>query len=205
MFDIDACLIDSAPNLILTLDRAVSTPAADIIRSICARCWVCQAIALDDLFRCRTGEHTLELWSEYYAAVAVRPMSFLTESCRCLPRSSDAGLPLGVATSQGRGFYEEHFHKYGINHFSISRFARTTWKTRSPPPIRFSLRQGTFGDQPRRDIVSGRRALRYGVRARCRRKGRACGLGYGGSDDSGGLLSRAPAGRAADHRHESID
>ena len=117
MFDIDACLIDSAPNLILTLDRAVADTGGghhppEYLRKMLGL----PGSALDDLFTLPDWELTLRTWSEYYAPLAgenkpfagIRPL---------LSAIKNAELPIGVATSQGRALFEEHFHKYGIAHY----------------------------------------------------------------------------------------
>jgi HAD superfamily hydrolase (TIGR01549 family) len=117
MFDIDACLIDSAPNLILTLDRAVADTGGgrhspEYLRKMLGL----PASALDDLFTLPDWEHTLRTWSEYYAPLAGENKPF--EGIRpLLAAIKGAGLPLGVATSQGRALFEEHFHKYGLAHY----------------------------------------------------------------------------------------
>jgi len=117
MFDIDACLIDSAPNLIETLDRAVFDtggghhPPEYLRKMLGLPCY-----ALGDLFDLPDWEHTLRTWSEYYAPVAAdnKPFDGIVPLLTAIKR---AGLPLGVATSQGRALYEDHFHKYGLAEF----------------------------------------------------------------------------------------
>ncbi len=117
MFDIDACLIDSAPNLILTLDRAVfdtggGRHAPDYLRKMLGL----PSSALDDLFTLPDWQLTLRKWSEYYAPLAAenKPFDGVFDLLTAL---RGAGLPLGVATSQGRRLYREHFHKYGLSQF----------------------------------------------------------------------------------------
>ena len=117
MFDIDACLIDSAPNLILTLERAISDTGGgshppEYIRKMLGL----PASCLDELFELPDWKHTLRTWSEYYAPLAPenKPFDGIVE---LLTAIHDAGIPLGVATSQGRELYEDHFHKYGLSHF----------------------------------------------------------------------------------------
>lgn len=117
MFDIDACLIDSAPNLILTLDRAVfdtggGRHAPDYLRKMLGL----PSNALNDLFTLPDWEHTLRTWSDYYAPLAAENKPFDgIESL--LAAIYGAGLPIGVATSQGRALYLEHFHKYGLKDY----------------------------------------------------------------------------------------
>ena len=65
MFDIDACLIDSAPNLILTLDRAVfdtggGRHSPEYLRKMLGL----PSYALDELFTLPDWQHTLRVWSE---------------------------------------------------------------------------------------------------------------------------------------------
>ncbi|NLI52985.1 MAG: HAD-IA family hydrolase [Clostridiales bacterium] len=114
MFDIDACLIDSAPNLILSLDRALADtgggryPEADL-RKMLGR----PGHALGEMFDLPDWRRTLEVWSDYYAPLAAlnKPFDGIE---RLLAAIRSAGLSLGVATLQGRELYLEHFHKYGL-------------------------------------------------------------------------------------------
>lgn len=117
MFDIDACLIDSAPNLILTLDRAVADTGGghhspEHLRKMLGL----PSYALDDLFTLPDWKETLRAWSDYYAPVAGDNKPF-DGIVKLLSVIKNAGLPLGVATSQGRELYEDHFHKYGLAHY----------------------------------------------------------------------------------------
>ena len=117
MFDIDACLIDSAPNLIETLDRAVfDTGGGHHPPEYLRKMLGLPGYALGDLFDLPDWEHTLRTWSEYYAPLAVenKPFDGIVPLLSAIKR---AGLPLGVATSQGRALYEDHFHKYGLAEF----------------------------------------------------------------------------------------
>ena len=117
MFDIDACLIDSAPNLIATLDRAVfDTGGGHHPPEYLRKMLGLPGYALDDLFDLPDWELTLRTWSEYYAPLAVenKPFDGIKPLLAAIHR---AGLPLGVATSQGRTLYEDHFHKYGLAHY----------------------------------------------------------------------------------------
>ena len=117
MFDIDACLIDSAPNLILTLDRAVfDTGGGHHDERYLRQMLGLPGSALNDLFDLPDWEHTLRTWSEYYAPLAVenKPFAGIEPLLAAIKR---AGLPLGVATSQGRELYQEHFHKSGLAHY----------------------------------------------------------------------------------------
>ena len=117
MFDIDACLIDSAPNLILTLERAVADTGGghhppEYLRKMLGL----PSSALDDLFTLPDWELTLRTWSKYYAPLAGENKPF--EGIHTLLSAiQNAGLPLGVATSQGRDLFEDHFHKYGLAHY----------------------------------------------------------------------------------------
>ncbi len=117
MFDIDACLIDSAPNLILTLDRAVADTGGghhspEHLRKMLGL----PGYALGDLFDLPDWELTLRTWSDYYAPVAAENKPF-DGIYTLLSTIKNAGLPLGVATSQGRELFEDHFHKYGLAHY----------------------------------------------------------------------------------------
>ena len=117
MFDIDACLIDSAPNLILTLDRAVADTGGghhspEHLRKMLGL----PSYALDDLFTLPDWKETLRAWSDYYAPVAGDNKPF-DGIVTLLSAIKNTGLPLGVATSQGRELYEDHFHKYGLAHY----------------------------------------------------------------------------------------
>lgn len=117
MFDIDACLIDSAPNLIVTLDRAVfDTGGGHHPPEYLRKMLGLPGYALNDLFDLPDWKHTLRTWSEYYAPLAVenKPFSGIVPLLTAIKR---AGLPLGVATSQNRSLYEDHFHKYGLAGF----------------------------------------------------------------------------------------
>ena len=117
MFDIDACLIDSAPNLIATLDRAlIDTGGGHHPEEYLRKMLGLPGSALDELFTLPDWAHTLRVWSDYYATVADtnRPFEGIVP---LLAAIKAAGLPLGVATSQGRALYLEHFHKYGIAPF----------------------------------------------------------------------------------------
>ncbi|MEZ4509320.1 MAG: HAD-IA family hydrolase [Eubacteriales bacterium] len=114
MFDIDACLIDSAPNLIETLDRAVfDTGGGHHPQEYLRKMLGLPGYALADLFDLPDWKHTLQTWSDYYALVANenKPFDGIETLLSAIKR---AGLPLGVATSQGRELYEFHFHKYGL-------------------------------------------------------------------------------------------
>lgn len=117
MFDIDACLIDSGPNLITTLDRALADTGGgrhpeEYLRKMLGL----PGESLNELFDLPDWKQTLRTWSAYYAEVAGanRPFSGIEELLRSI---RDAGLPLGVATSQRRKLYMQHFHKYGIEPF----------------------------------------------------------------------------------------
>ena len=117
MFDIDACLIDSAPNLITTLDRALADTGGgrhpeEYLRKMLGL----PGYSLDELFDLPDWKQTLRVWSAYYAEVVgtSRPFPDIEELLRSL---RDAGLPLGVATSQGRSFYKRHFPSFGIESF----------------------------------------------------------------------------------------
>jgi HAD superfamily hydrolase (TIGR01509 family) len=117
MFDIDACLIDSAPNLILTLDRAlIDTGGGHHPDEYLRKMLGLPSYALDELFDLPDWKRTLQVWSDYYADVAQTNRLF--DGVEDLLGSiKSAGLRLGVATSQGRALYEEHFHKYGVEHY----------------------------------------------------------------------------------------
>ena len=114
IFDIDACLIDSAPNLIETLDRAVfDTGGGHHPPEYLRKMLGLPSDALDDLFDLPDWEHTLRLWSEYYAPVALSSLPF--DGIEPLLKAiKSAGLPLSVATGQSRAFYLEHFDRYDI-------------------------------------------------------------------------------------------
>ncbi len=117
MFDIDACLIDSAPNLIETLDRAVfDTGGGHHPPEYLRKMLGLPGYALADLFDLPDWKHTLQTWSDYYALVANenKPFDGIETLLSAIKR---AGLPLGVATSQGRELYLDHFHKYGLIDF----------------------------------------------------------------------------------------
>ena len=117
MFDIDACLIDSAPNLIVTLDRAVfDTGGGHHLLEYLRKMLGLPGYALGELFDLPDWERTLRTWSEYYAPLAVenKPFAGIEPLLATIQR---AGLPLGVATSQGHDLYREHFHKYGLAHY----------------------------------------------------------------------------------------
>ena len=117
MFDIDACLIDSAPNLIETLDRAVfDTGGGRHPQEYLRKMLGLPGYALGELFDLPDWELTLRTWSDYYAPVAAdnKPFDGIVTLLSAIKR---AGLPLGVATSQGRELYEDHFHKYGLVEF----------------------------------------------------------------------------------------
>ncbi|MEN6634395.1 MAG: HAD-IA family hydrolase [Clostridiaceae bacterium] len=117
MFDIDACLIDSAPNLILTLDRAVfDTGGGHHPPEYLRKMLGLPGYALQELFDLPDWERTLRTWSEYYAPLAVenKPFDGIEPLLAAIHR---AELPLGVATSQGRALYVDHFHKYGLAHY----------------------------------------------------------------------------------------
>jgi HAD superfamily hydrolase (TIGR01509 family) len=117
MFDIDACLIDSAPNLILTLDRAVfDTGGGHHDESYLRQMLGLPGYALNDMFTLPDWQLTLRKWSDYYAPLAVENKPF-EGIATLLAAIKNAGLPLGVATSQGRALYLEHFHKYGLAHY----------------------------------------------------------------------------------------
>ncbi len=117
VFDIDACLIDSAPNLIATLDRALMDTGGKHHDEVYLRKMLgLPGSALDDLFDLPDWERTLRVWSDYYAPLAETNMPF-EGITQLLSAIKTAGLPLGVATSQGRVLYLEHFHKYGLMHF----------------------------------------------------------------------------------------
>ncbi len=114
MFDIDACLIDSAPNLLRSLDRAlIDTGGGHHPDEYLRKMLGLPGYALDELFDLPDWERTLRTWSEYYAPLAPSNKPFDGIE-RLLAAIQSAGLPLGVATSQGRELYLEHFHKYGL-------------------------------------------------------------------------------------------
>ena len=114
VFDIDGCLIDSAPSLISTLDRAVfESGGGHHPEPYLRKMLGLPSSALDDLFDLPDWEHTLRLWSEYYAPVAFSSLPF--DGIEPLLKAiKSAGLPLGVATGQSRAFYLEHFDRYDI-------------------------------------------------------------------------------------------
>ena len=117
MFDIDACLIDSAPNLLLTLERAVAdTGGGHHTPEYLRKMLGLPGSALNDLFSLPDWELTLRTWSEYYAPLAGenKPFEGIHTLLAAIKR---AGLPIGVATSQGRALFEEHFQKYGLAHY----------------------------------------------------------------------------------------
>ena len=155
MFDIDACLIDSAPNLILTLDRAVAdtgggSHSPEYIRKMLGL----PAYCLDELFDLPDWEHTLRTWSEYYAPVAAenKPFEGIFE---LLTAIHGAGIPLGVATSQGRELYEDHFHKYGLAHFFDIAVCADDVENPKPAadPLLFAAKH--FGIQPSEILFLG--------------------------------------------------
>lgn len=114
VFDIDACLIDSGPNLLATLDHAlIDTGGGHHPEEYRRKMLGLPGSALDELFDLPNWEHTLRTWSEYYAEVALtnRPFPGIE---RLLSAIKTAGYSLGVATSQGRSLYRKHFHKYGL-------------------------------------------------------------------------------------------
>ena len=132
VFDIDACLIDSAPNLILTLGRAVADSGGghhppEYLRKMLGLPSYC----LDDLFEVPDWRHTLRLWGEYYAPLAAgnRPFNGIET---LLAAIDAAGLPLGVATSQSRALFEEQFHTYSIAHYF--RYAVCADDVENPKP-----------------------------------------------------------------------
>jgi phosphoglycolate phosphatase-like HAD superfamily hydrolase len=117
VFDLDGCLIDSAPNLIATLGRALAEtgggrqPAHALRRILGLPC-----SALNDFFDLPDWRETLRLWCSYYAPLAKsnRPFDGILP---LLAAIKAAGLPLGIATSQGRELFLEHFHKYPVAPF----------------------------------------------------------------------------------------
>ena len=148
MFDIDACLIDSAPNLIETLDRAVfDTGGGHHPPEYLRKMLGLPGYALGDLFDLPDWEHTLRTWSEYYAPLAVenKPFPGIVPLLSAIKR---AGLPLGVATSQGRALYEDHFHKYGLAGFVDFAVCADDVKNPKPAadPLLFAARH--FGISP---------------------------------------------------------
>lgn len=148
MFDIDACLIDSAPNLIVTLDRAVrDTSGGQHPPEYLRKMLGLPGYALGDLFDLPDWEHTLRTWSEYYAPVAAdnKPFDGIVPLLSAIKR---AGLPLGVATSQGRALYEDHFHKYGLAGFVDLAVCADDVKNPKPAadPLLFAARH--FGISP---------------------------------------------------------
>ena len=148
MFDIDACLIDSAPNLIETLDRAVfDTGGGHHPPEYLRKMLGLPGYALGDLFDLPDWEHTLRTWSEYYAPLAVenKPFDGIVPLLSAIKR---AGLPLGVATSQGRALYEDHFHKYGLAGFVDFAVCADDVKNPKPAadPLLFAARH--FGISP---------------------------------------------------------
>ena len=114
VFDIDGCLIDSAPNLISTLDRAVfETGGVHYPEPHLRKLLGLPSRAMDELFDLPDWEFTLRLWSDYYAPLAMSSVPF-DGIVPLLDAIKRAGLPLGVATAQSRAFYLKHFDKYDI-------------------------------------------------------------------------------------------
>jgi HAD superfamily hydrolase (TIGR01509 family) len=137
MFDIDASLIDSAPNLILTLDRAlVDSGGGRHPEEYLRKMLGLPSKALDELFDLPDWEHTLHLWSEYYYPLAKTNQPFQGID-QLLASIKQAGIPLGVATSQNRDFYLEHFTEYPIApYFDLAVCADDV---KSPKPAADSL------------------------------------------------------------------
>ncbi len=155
MFDIDACLIDSAPNLILTLDRAVvETGGGHHSPEYLRKMLGLPSYALDDLFTLPDWKETLRAWSDYYAPVAGDNKPF-DGIVTLLSAIKNAGLPLGVATSQGRELYEDHFHKYGLaDYFDLAVCANDV---ANPKPAADSLLYAAehFGISPSEILFLG--------------------------------------------------
>jgi hypothetical protein len=114
------CLIRRVPDrfravLILSSSRGVRYGGGHHGRRYLRQSGVAR-FPLIDLFDLPDWEHTLRTWSEYYAPLAVenKPFAGIEPLLAAIRR---AGLPLGVATSQGRELYQEHFHKYGLAHY----------------------------------------------------------------------------------------
>lgn len=140
MFDIDACLIDSASNLIVSLDRAVADSGGghhseEYLREMLGMPGYC----LDEMFSLPDWRRTLRLWSEYYAPLAQFNKPF-EGVIPLLDALKAAGLLLGVATSQSRALFEEHFHKYGIaKHFDLAVCADDVENPKpAPDPLLFA-------------------------------------------------------------------
>lgn len=155
MFDIDACLINSAPNLIETLDRAIAdTGGGHHPEEYLRKMLGLPGYALDELFDLPDWQVTLRTWSDYYAPVAPfnQPFEGIAPLLAAIQR---AGLPLGVATSQGRGLYEQHFLNYSIApYFSLAVCADDV---ANPKPAADSLLFAArhFGVQPSEILFLG--------------------------------------------------
>lgn len=144
VFDIDACLIDSAPNLILTLDRAISDTGGgshppEYIRKMLGL----PASCLDELFELPDWKHTLRTWSEYYAPLASenKPFDGIVE---LLTAIHDAGFRWESRPRRGGSCMRTISTNTDFRTFSILPSVRTMWSTQSPPRIRCSLPRGTL-------------------------------------------------------------
>ncbi len=155
MFDIDACLIDSAPNLIGSLARAVADTGGEAHdESRLRKMLGLPGSALGEIFDLPDCERTLRTWSEYYAPLADenKPFAGIEQTLAAIRR---AGLSLGVATSQGRALYQTHFHKYGIAHFFDLAVCADDVAAPKPAPDSLLLAAKHFGISPAEILFLG--------------------------------------------------
>lgn len=112
VFDIDGCLIDSAPNLIKTLDRAIlDTGGEKQTEESLRRALGLSSKAVDGMYKVPDWAETHRKWCEYYEPFIPenKPFSGILPLLEAL---RSRGYRLGVATSQDRSMADRQFPTY---------------------------------------------------------------------------------------------
>ncbi|OQB25600.1 MAG: Phosphoglycolate phosphatase [Firmicutes bacterium ADurb.Bin182] len=114
VFDIDGCLIDSAPNLIKTLGRAIlDTGGGNYGEESLRGALGLSAKAAAGLFDVPDWEQTHRKWCEYYEPLIPENKPF-DGIIPLLKELKSRGYLLGVATSQDRWMTEVQFPSYPV-------------------------------------------------------------------------------------------
>lgn len=114
VFDIDGCLIDSAPNLIKTLEKAILDTGGerhteDSLRGALGL----SSKAVDGMFKVPDWAITHGKWCEYYKPLIPENKPF-DGILLLLEELKERGYLLGVATSQDRSMTEVQFPTYPV-------------------------------------------------------------------------------------------
>lgn len=112
VFDIDGCLLDSAPNLISSLRRAIlDTGGKAYTDESLRRALGLPAQAVDGMFDLPDWALTHRVWCDYYEPLLAQNKPF-EGILALLEALKSRGYHLGVATSQHRHMTEAQFPAY---------------------------------------------------------------------------------------------